>query len=538
MSESEFRTLGVMIDMSRNAVMGVEALKRYLSDLHRMGYNCAMLYTEDTFSVEGEPTFGYMRGGYTCDELRALDAYAISLGMELIPCIQTLAHLQGFVHWKAVPTDRDDILLVDDERTYAFLDKVLTTVRSCFSSGRIHIGMDEAWALGRGKFMDLHGYEKPSSIMRRHLDRVSEIVRRHGFTPMIWSDMLFYDLSPERKYYLPQMEIPASHRGILPQDVIPVYWDYYHTDEESYDGMLSNHEQMTENLWFAASAWGTHGFLPLNRYAISTIRPAINACRRHGVRDILMTVWGDDGAECSRYAVMPSLFYAAELMRGNDDEEKIKENFFRLFGVDMDAFLSLDDLNDLLVGLNARTSAAPKAVLYNDLFNGLLDCRIDPLRRASIGDAAEKWHAYAKKYRRWHYLFHSAACLADALYVKYDLGLRTRQAYQSGDRDALRALATNDYALLKRLVKRFARAFEAQWYRENRPSGFDVQEIRLGGLIYRIDSCRRRLLDYLDGRVAEIPELSVEIVTDKIPDGAQKTYGMMVTPNRLTHKVH
>jgi hypothetical protein len=204
----------------------------------------------------------------------------------------------------------------------------------------------------------------------------------------------------------------------------------------------------------------------------------------------------------------------------------------------MDAFLSLDDLNDLLVGLNARTSAAPKAVLYNGLFNGLLDCRIDPLRRASIGDAAEKWHAYAKKYRRWHYLFHSAACLADALYVKYDLGLRTRQAYQLGDRDALRALVTNDYALLKRLVKRFARAFEAQWYRENRPSGFDVQEIRLGGLIYRIDSCRRRLLDYLDGRVAEIPELSVEIVTDKIPDGAQKTYGMMVTPNRLTHKVH
>ncbi len=538
MQRKNYDTLGVMIDMSRNAVMSVPQLKEYFTYLQKMGYNCAMLYTEDTYEIKGEPHFGYMRGGYTCEQLRELDSFAASLGIELIPCIQTLAHLQGFVHWKKVPVDRDDILLVGDERTYAFIEKMLKSVRGCFKSNRIHIGMDEAWALGRGKFLDQNGYVPPAEIMKRHLARVCELVKKYGFEPMIWSDMFFYDLTPAHKYYLPRMQMPAEAVDAVPADVSLVYWDYYHEDEETYDGMLYNHEQLSDKLWFAASAWSTHGFLPLNRYSRVTMRAGLAACRRHGVKNLLLTTWGDDGNECARYALLPSLYYFAEYARGNEDEESIKRGFKALFGADFDAFLSLDDLNEILVGLNSRTGAAPKAALYNDLFNGLLDCCVDPEKTAYIAKVAEKWRACAKKYRKWGYLFDSAAKLADVLAVKYDLGLRTRAAYQKGDKAAIGALANGEYAVLLRLLRRFARAFEKQWYRENRPTGFDVQEIRLGGLLYRIDSCRRRLLDYANGRISEIPELAVTLLAPDIPDGAHKTYGMVVTPNRLTHKIH
>ena len=71
-----YETLGVMIDMSRNAVMSVEALKRYLLLLKKMGYNCVMLYTEDTYEVDGEPYFGYMRGRYSKAEMKQLIAQA------------------------------------------------------------------------------------------------------------------------------------------------------------------------------------------------------------------------------------------------------------------------------------------------------------------------------------------------------------------------------------------------------------------------------------------------------------------------------
>ena len=538
MQHENYDTLGVMIDMSRNGVMSVPQLKEYLRYLQKMGYNCAMLYTEDTYEVEGEPFFGYMRGGYSCDELRELDAYAASLGIELIPCIQTLAHLQGFVHWKKVPVDRDDILLVGDESTYALIEKMLQSVRKCFKTDRIHIGMDEAWALGRGRYMDQNGCVPAAEIMKKHLARVCELVKKYGFEPMIWSDMFFYGCSPARKYYLPKTQMPQDVKESVPADVSLVYWDYYHESEEAYAGMLHNHKQLTEKLWFAATAWSTHGFLPLNRYSAATFRPALRACRAYGVRNLLLTTWGDDGMECARYALLPSLYRFAEYARGNEEEESIKRGFRALFGAELDDFLSLDDLNGILTGLNARTSAAPKVALYNDLFNGLLDTRVDPAQRETILAAAENWHRCAEKYPGWRYLFDSAAKLADVLAVKYDLGLRTRALYQAGDKEALRALAKSDYAALPRLIRRFARAFEKAWYRENRPTGFDVQEIRLGGLLYRVDSCRRRLLDYVNGRVDAIPELELKLLSQDFPDGAHKTWGMIVSPNRLTHKIH
>ena len=46
--KKSFDTFGVMIDMSRNAVMSVDGLRRFLPLLKKMGYNCVMLYTEDT----------------------------------------------------------------------------------------------------------------------------------------------------------------------------------------------------------------------------------------------------------------------------------------------------------------------------------------------------------------------------------------------------------------------------------------------------------------------------------------------------------
>ena len=65
-----FDSFGVMIDCSRDAVPNVEGVKRFLDTIAKMGYNVAMLYTEETYEVENEPYFGYKRGRYSMEELR------------------------------------------------------------------------------------------------------------------------------------------------------------------------------------------------------------------------------------------------------------------------------------------------------------------------------------------------------------------------------------------------------------------------------------------------------------------------------------
>ncbi len=148
------KMLGVMIDCSRNAVMNTDSVKEFADTLKRMGYNTLMLYTEDTYEVNGNPLFGYMRGRYSKTELKEIDAYCNSIGVELVPCIQTLAHLNCIFKWKEHQDirDCDDILLIDEEKTYKLIDSMFETLSECFSSRKIHIGMDKTDRLGTGKY--------------------------------------------------------------------------------------------------------------------------------------------------------------------------------------------------------------------------------------------------------------------------------------------------------------------------------------------------------------------------------------------------
>ena len=98
-SQEDNNMLGVMLDCSRNAVLKPESVKTFAKIIKAMGYDTLMLYTEDTYEIPEYPWFGYMRGRYTQAELREIDDYAYMLGIEVIPCIQTLGHLATTIRW-------------------------------------------------------------------------------------------------------------------------------------------------------------------------------------------------------------------------------------------------------------------------------------------------------------------------------------------------------------------------------------------------------------------------------------------------------
>ena len=509
-TKNSYRTLGVMIDMSRNAVMSVDALKRFLPLLQKMGYNCVMLYMEDTYEVDNEPYFGYMRGRYTKAEMKEIDAFAASLGMTVIPCIQTLAHLQTIFRWKKFPNDCKDILLTDDERTYELIDRMFATLSECFKSRKIHIGMDEAHMLGRGKHLDRHGYETVNVIMKRHLERICDIAKKYDYELMVWSDMFFRPWN-NGEYAIPKRDIPKEVLDSLPSSVIPVYWDYYQSQESVYNDMLENHKQLSNKTWFAGGAWSWLGFVPYNQFTLKTMIPALNACKKNQIQDIIFTMWGDDGAECSHFSQLPSLFYLAEYAKGNTDEASIKEKFKKFCGIDFDEFMQIDSPNNVIEyhGFPANPS---KYMLYSDCFNDFLDYTIQSGAGVKYKEYSKALSSIAKKSRKYGYVFNTAAKLCDVLEIKYELGLKTRIAYENGDKNELKRLAENEYTEVIKRLKIFTKAFEKQWMADNKPHGFDVQEMRLGALLYRLDSCRRRILNYVNEKLDRIEELDEELL--------------------------
>ena len=508
---------GVMLDCSRNAVMKPEQVVAYAKILKSFGYNMIQLYTEDTYEVDGEPYFGYMRGRYTQEELKYMVDECEQLGVEVVPCIQTLAHLNQMFCWPGVYAeinDTADILLIDEPRTYELIENMFKSLRKCFKTEYAHIGMDEAHMVGLGKYLDKHGLANRFELLTRHLEKVIAIAEKYGFKPMMWSDM-FFRLANGGEYYPQEPKIPEEVVKITPKNVGLVYWDYYHNEKAIYDKMFDAHKKFDNELWFAGGAWKWVGFAPGNKKTLETMIPAMQSAKEQGVDKILMTMWGDDGAECSFYSLLPSLYAIKRIYDGEEDMDKIKAEFNVITGENYDAMFALD-IPNYVAGNESVVGNVCKHKLYSDPFNGFLDS-------ANVDGVSAEYEAHAKtlaayaKDSKYAYLFESAAALCEVLELKYDLGVRTRNAYQAGDKAALTALV-NDYATVEERVEAFYLKFRAQWYKENKTSGFDVQDQRLGGLIWRLKSCRERLTAYLAGEVDRIAELEEKIL-DLYGDG-------------------
>ena len=469
-----FRKFGVMIDCSRNAVMSVSAFRKMADILSSLGYNTIRLYTEDTYEVDGEPYFGYLRGRYSKAELREMDAYAAERGIELIPCIQTLAHLGSIFRYAEYGKikDIDDILLVGEERTYELIEHMFLSVSQCFSTRNIHIGMDEAFMLGRGKYFEKNGLEDRALIVKKHLDRVLEIAGRYGFNCEIWGDMYMH--SAYGGVYEHTKDDSERVARLVPENLKLCYWDYYHTEVSHYEECIEKHRRLTKNISFAGGAWTWTGFCPNNRYSLRITEAAVKACRNKGVDEVYFTMWGDNGGECSPFGVLPTLVAASEFAKGNFEMQSIRERFREKIGVDYDLFCALEAPDTIYAEPAAKPDCddPSKVMLFTDPFCGIFDARI---REGIAPGYYRKTSELLKKgeeNEKWGYLFKSLRTLCDVLEVKFDLGVKTRKAYKANDRSALKKLAEADYAELLKRLDIFYDAFEEFWTVEKKPFGF------------------------------------------------------------------
>lgn len=513
------KRFGAMLDMSRNAVMKPSEVKNFAKILKSFGYNMIQLYTEETYEVDGEPHFGYMRGRYTKDELKDIVEYCDSIGVEVIPCIQTLAHLNQIFRYDEYAKIKDvsDILLVGEERTYELIENMFKTIRQVFHSDYVHIGMDEAHLLGLGKYLDRHGYRNRFDILSEHLARVIEISKKYGFKPMMWSDM-FFRLANHGGYYTLGDVITDEIVEKCPDGVELVYWDYRH-DKSYYDNMIDQHKKFGKGTWFAGGTWCWKGYVPYNKWSIDLMSVAMDSCAEKNIDNILITMWGDNGKECSYYALLPSLFALRKIYEGITDENEIKRLFKETTGEDYDAMMALDLPNQVAPNDEPLNNVS-KVMLFNDPLIGTFDTVVNSDAVEDYKAHAKKLYAYAKD-SKYAYIFESEAALCELLSVKYDLGKRARDAYKANNKQELENLI-HEFERASELLEIFYQKFKTLWMNENKSFGFEVQDIRLGGLMLRIRSAKDKIASYVNGEIDSIEEYEVELLEHSGPGSAGK----------------
>ncbi len=512
--KEQFRRCGVMFDMSRAGVMNIDAIKNYIEYMALFGLNAAMLYMEDVYEVEGLPYFGYMRGRYTKDELREIDRYGSSYGIEIIPCIQTLGHLEQYIKWSDGRriSDTRSVLLAGTEESLDFIDKLLSTVSECFTSKLIHIGMDEAWGLDTGNYLKKYGYANPTEIFCDHLAKVKKLTKKYGLKPMIWSDMYFRLASPVGQYYDVNAEFTDAVKESVPDGVGLVYWDYYNP-KDTVSKMLDKHRELTDNPIFAGAVWLWAGLLPDYKLTVSATDDALYACKEKKIKDVYATLWGDDGCETDvRFALPGIMLYGEHAYNAEVDREVLDKRLDLLFSTDIK---SLERISDALYPLEKfspqrRAVLSAKQIVYNDILCGLADYEMRNKELPALYNKLyEEFDEHSKKDGVFKELFEYVATVCKICCVKTDVCIKLHEGYEK-DSATLRHVAEELLPELLSYYSKLKKIHYKTWHESYKPFGFEIVDGRYGWAMERIRTAVLRITEYLDGEVDSLPELCVE----------------------------
>ena len=496
---SVFKKCGVMLDMSRDGVMKVSALKKFIDVLSKIGMNAVYIYLEDTYEIKGYPMFGYMRGRYTIDELREIDNYCVSKGVDFVPCIQTLGHMAQYLRYPQAANVRDteNELLCGAQETYELIEAMIKTMRESISGNKLHIGMDEALELGNGKYYQLHGFEEKSVIFRKHLDRVCEICKKYDFTPMIWDDVARTLIKAENCDDL---------ANALP-DVELVPWRYGICKPDPVKPLIDDLKKFERPITFAGGGWTWGTLLPRYNWANATVVTTAKAASENGVENFMLTLWGDDGCQCNYWLAMPqilALAYYNEYGKEGTIEELCK--YSEEIGVIDYSICEIANVFDQPKGYD---TCVGKRLIWGDIcFNS---ARVfDKEYSEILQEAAKKIQPFIHR-RDCNKAFYEYIhiCLKTVSLKAYLL-TNIRDAYFKKDREFLSEVLEIHLPALRRLYIRLEKKHRELWLDTYKPYGYQKVECRYGSQLMRIKYLSDRLKDYLNGKIDALDEFNEE----------------------------
>lgn len=513
--EPQFNRFGTMQNCSTQ-VMSVEGVKDIIRQQALMGMDYLELYTEYTYEIPEEPYFGYMKGRYSRKELQELDAYGKMMGVEMVPCIQTLGHMAGLFKWGAFGhiSDIQGTMLCDYEPTYELIEKMLTSMRQSFSSTRINLGTDEAYFMGKGRyhwFVD-DTLPDPSQMYIRHIKRVIEIAKKVGYEDIgIWYDNLFeinfkgYICPPEWLW----KDFPKEITDAFP-DVRMIIWHYVVTDVEEFKTIVAHTRQLSENVSFASMVHGYTSFAPENYITKRLVDCAKEGCKACGIDDMMITWWGSKSSSLAQLGGYYHYIESCGVNSGYDFNERAKF----LFGYTYDELCALDLPNKVQEGAGptgmAEGNNPPLYILADDPLLGIMEKHI-PLDTAEVYTRhAKVLGDLAQRDSKFNYIFAFESVLCKTLAEKCYLSRMIQEAYGNSDKDALRSIAAEKLPAVLAAVEEFYDAYYSYWIRFNKTMGWEKYSSMLGGLMQRLKHTAKLLNDYADGKVSTIEELEQE----------------------------
>ncbi len=178
--------LGWMLDVAREQSPSEEGLRTICARSRAAGYDAVGLYLEHRYAYPSAP-FAAGPGCLTPDVVRRLAAESRSRGLRLIPFLNTLGHMEGFIRseggqWLAEGPARFGSTQICATRPecFEFARGLVADVLAAFDDEWIHLGGDAARVAQVGT----------AGLYADYMGRLCRYVLEQGRRPALWGDML------------------------------------------------------------------------------------------------------------------------------------------------------------------------------------------------------------------------------------------------------------------------------------------------------------------------------------------------------------
>jgi hypothetical protein len=274
---------GVMLDVSRDKVPTMATLTALVDRLAGWKINQLQLYMEHTFAYRDHAEVWADASPFTAEEIEELDRFCADRHVELVPNQNCLGHMQRWLRhdryrplairpeghtsksgrwWP--PTTMDPANPASLELVRSLLAELLP----CFSSDRVHVGLDEPWELTADRIDDYQDY----------IRRLRAAPETAGREVLMWGDIL------------------ANHPGAagqLPDGITICEWGY--EDWWPFPARAEALAATGRPFWLCPGTSSWLSIIGRSSNAIGNNRTAVEAALATGATGVLNTDWGDFG---------------------------------------------------------------------------------------------------------------------------------------------------------------------------------------------------------------------------------------------------
>ena len=279
---------------------------------------------------------------------------------------------------------------------------------------------------------------------------------------------------------------------------------------ELYIFKIEEHRRLGFEPWLASAVWTWNRMYSALPFTFDVANACMHAAKTCKIRNIIVTIWGDDGNECDVFSALPGLAYFGEQAYCTESEiswDSLKANFTGICGGHLEDWVYASKIDSVPSVHDRRERFPPnpsKWILWQDPVYSFLspqyrdhnmELHYSEIAKYLFGACDVK---VLQKYPM-NYRLRFPALIAQTLALKCNIRQKIATAYKSPTMRFKKILQVieSDLKPLYESMRELHRYHQNEvWLDTYKPFGLEVLQMRYGAILVRLESLQTRLIQF------------------------------------------